>query len=129
MTIRKLVELDGEYGGWLEVDPVKLKRVATKFKKWLLTVDPNNDPFGFLQKDLQIVNSVLNNSISLPRKSNEPHRWERGEGLLPADYREISAPFYNTICGALYAPPTVIMKDGRYYAWAEFEEPPESSDH
>lgn len=45
MTIRKLVELDGEYGGWLEVDPVKLKRVALAFKDWLLTVDPNNDPF------------------------------------------------------------------------------------
>jgi len=25
MLIRKLVELDGEYGGWLEVDLVKLK--------------------------------------------------------------------------------------------------------
>jgi hypothetical protein len=44
-------------------------------------------------------------------------------------YHDFSAPFYNTIRGALYEPPQVIMKDGRYYAWAEFEEPPEPSDN
>jgi hypothetical protein len=63
MRIRKLVELDGEYGGWLEIDPAKLKRVATEFKTWLLTVDPGNDSFGFLQKDLPLVISALNADI------------------------------------------------------------------
>lgn len=127
MTTRKLVELDGEYGGWLEVDPVRLKRVATEFKAWLLAVDPNNDKFGFLQKDLPIVESALNGDMHFPYRGTEPHNWEVREGLLPHDYREISAPFYNSIRGALYAPPHVIMKDGRYFAWTEWEDPPEST--
>jgi hypothetical protein len=129
MTIRRLVELDGEYGGWLEVDLVKLRRVATAFKTWLLTVDPDSDPFGFLKKDLPIVDAVLDGSIDLPYKNGHPHNWEVREGLLPSAYHDFSAPFYNTIRGALYEPPQVIMKDGRYYAWAEFEEPPEPSDN
>lgn len=128
MTIRKLVELDGEYGGWLEVDLVKLKRVATEFKKWLLTVDPNDDPFGFLQKDLPIVQKALDGSLSLPYRQSNPHNWEIREGLLDW-YLEIAAPFYNTVRGALNETPQVIMKDGRYYAWAVFEEPPEPSDN
>jgi hypothetical protein len=121
MTILKLVELDGEYGGWLEIDPVRLKRVATAFKRWLLTVDPNNDPFGFLKYDLPLVEAALTGHLKLPYK-DYPHNWEIREGLLPIDYREISAPFYNTLAGALYAPPEVIQKDGKYYAWCEFED-------
>jgi hypothetical protein len=126
MPIRKLVELDGEYGGWLEIDPVKLKRVATEFKRWLMSIDPKNDPFGFLQKDLPIVESALNGTMELPYKGNVPHNWEMREGLLPKDYRKIRAPFYNTIRGALYEPPEVIMKDGEYYAWTEFEDSTEN---
>lgn len=122
MPTKKLVELDGEYGGWLEIDPVKLKRVALEFRNWLMTVDPDDDPFGFLDKDLPIVEGVLNDSMQLP-KDLFPHSWEIREGLLPSAYTRISAPFYNTIRGALNAPPEVIKKDGRYFAWTEFEDP------
>lgn len=125
MPIKKLVELDGEYGGWLEIDPVKLKRVAIEFKNWLMTVDSETDSFGFLKKDLPIVESALSGSMQLPFRGTEPHNWELREGLLPKNYRNISAPFYNTIRGALYEPPKVIMKDGRYFAWTEFEDPPQ----
>ncbi|MBB5390835.1 MULTISPECIES: hypothetical protein [unclassified Herbaspirillum] len=120
--MRKLAELDGEYGGWLEIDPVKLKRVAIEFKEWLLTVDPNNDPFGFLKYDLPLVNAVLDGELSLPYHHPNPHNWEIREGVLDG-YVEISAPFYNTIRGALYQPPDVIKKNGRYFAWTEFEDP------
>ncbi len=123
MPIRKLVELNGEYGGWLEIDPVKLKRVATEFKKWLMTVDPTNDPFGFLQKDLPIVDAALNGTLPLPYLRSGPHNWEIREGLLDDSYMEASALFYNTIRGSLDAPPEVIMKEGKYYAWTEFEDP------
>lgn len=124
MPVKKLVELDGEYGGWLEIDPVKLKRVAAAFKNWLATVDPKDDTFGFLEKDLPIVESALNGLLTLPYKGGHPHNWEVREGLLPDAYHEYSAPFYNTIRGALYETSKVIMKDGRYFAWTEFEDPP-----
>jgi hypothetical protein len=126
MPIRKLVELDGEYGGWLEVDPVKLKRVANAFKAWLLTIDPTNDPFEFLKKDVPLVDAVLNESLQLPHKASNPHNWEIREGLLDG-YLEIAAPFYNTIRGSLDAPPEVIEKDGKYFAWTEFEDPLEDA--
>jgi hypothetical protein len=122
MTIKKLVRLDDETWGWTEIDPVKLRRVASAFKEWLLTVDPQNDPFAFLRKDLPLVEASLNGTLKLPNHSY-PHQRELGEGWLPADYRRISAPFYNTIAGALMEPPKVIEKDGKRYAWAEFEEP------
>lgn len=122
MAIRKLVELDAETWGWSEVDPIKLMRVAAEFKAWLMTVQPQNDPFGFLKKDLPIVESALNGTMQLPYKEYRPHSRELGEGLLPREYTMISAPFYNTIRGAHLTPPEVIEKGGKRYAWAEFEE-------
>jgi hypothetical protein len=48
--MRKLVQLDDD--GWcVEIDLVKLRRVASEFKAWLFTVDPGQDPFGFLKQD------------------------------------------------------------------------------
>ena len=97
MPIRKPVELDS--GGFsTEIDPIKLKRLANEFKAWLMTIDPSNDPFGFLEKDLPLVNAALNGSLPLPYKHSNPHNWEIREGLLDW-YLEISAPFYNLIRG------------------------------
>lgn len=123
MPIKKLIELDGEYGGWLEIDPIKLKRVATIFREWLMVVDPGNDPFGFLKKDLPIVDQALKGELSLPYKK-EPHARDLGERILPEEYMKNSSPFYNVIRGALDDPPQVINKDGRYFAWTEWEDPP-----
>jgi hypothetical protein len=121
MTIRKLVQLDDESWGWSEIDPVKLKRVSIEFKTWLEKVDPNNDPFCFLKKDLPLVDAALKGTLTLPFKRGYPHNRELGEGLLPREYTTISAPFYNAIRGAHLSPPEIIEKDGKRYAWAEFE--------
>lgn len=123
MPIRKLVQLDDD--GWcIEIDPVKLARVAAEFRAWLLTVDPNNDPFGFLDKDLPIAEAALDGTLPLPYKGQNLHNWEIREGFLDW-FLEISAPFYNTIRGAERSIETVI-KDGKRYAWVEFEDPSES---
>jgi hypothetical protein len=124
MPTKRLTELDGEFGGWLEIDPVKLRRVATEFRSWLLGACQSQSDSEFFQKDLLIVQAALSGELKLPYKSH-PHRWEMREGLLSTDYRRASAPFYNTISGSLYSSPEVIMKDGRYFAWTEWEDPPE----
>lgn len=121
MPTRKLVLLDDVTWGWTEIDMVKLKRVATEFKSWLVTVDPSNDAFGFLKWDLPLVDAALNGTLALPYKRGSPHNWEIREGLLDW-YLEIAAPFYNTIRGAHLTPPQIIEKDGKRYAWAEFED-------
>jgi hypothetical protein len=125
MSIKKLVELNGEYGGWLEIDPVKLKRVATEFKRWLEAECPKHDEFEIYKQNLPLVEAALAGEMQLPYRGFRPHGWELREGLLPNAYTEARAPFYNTIRGSLDAPPEVIMKDGRYYAWTEWEDPPE----
>ena len=91
-----------------------------------MTLDPGNDPFGFLRQDLPLVESVLNGEMPLPYRGWEPHMRELGEGLLPREYTTISAPFYNTIRGANRSIETV-AKDGKRYAWAEFEDPVDES--
>jgi len=121
--MRKLVQLDDETWGWSEIDLAKLERVALDFKKWLLTVDPSDNSFGFLTQDLPLVEAALIGSMRLPYKGFEPHTRELGEGGLPREYTRISAPFYNTIRGVHLSPPEIIEKDGKRYAWAEFEEP------
>ena len=124
MSTRRLVRLDDD--GWcMEIDQVKLMRVAAEFLGWLKAIDPNDDPFGFLRQDLPLVQSALNGGLPLPYKGWEPHMRELGEGLLPREYTRISAPFYNTIRGAERSIETV-TRDGKRYAWAEFEDPLES---
>lgn len=120
--MRKLVQLDDDSWGWSEVDQIKLRRVALEFKAWLLTVDPSQDPLGFLKQDLPLVESALSGVMVLPYKGHRPHTRELGEGLLPRAYTLISAPFYNTIRGAHLHPPEIIEKDGKRYAWADFED-------
>jgi hypothetical protein len=121
--MRKLAQLDDETWGWTEIDAIKLERVAQAFKAWLMTVDPQNDPFGFLKQDLPLVEAALQRRLPLPYKGYRPHSRELGEGWLPSAYTEISASFYNTIRGAHMVPPQIIEKDGKRYAWAEFEDP------
>jgi len=123
MPIRKLIEINGKHGGWLEIDPAKTMRVAKDFKKWLSTINPENDPFGFLKYDLPLVDSALEKKLKLPYDGARPHARALGEGLLPREYTKISAPFYNTIFGDMYETPKVITIDNRYYAWVDFEDP------
>jgi hypothetical protein len=124
--MRKLVQLDDETWGWSEIDQVKLRRVAQEFRSWLVSVDPAEDPFGFLKHDLPLVDAALSGEMRLPYKSSRPHTRELGEGLLPREYTRISAPFYNTIRGAHLVPPQIIEKDGKKYAWLVFEDLPNS---
>jgi hypothetical protein len=77
-----------------------------------------------VKQDLPLVDAALNGTMPLPYKGWESHMRELGEGLLPRDYTRVSAPFYNTIRGAHLTPPQIIEKDGKRYAWAEFEVPP-----
>lgn len=120
--MRKLVELDEVTWHFKEIDPKKLQRVGHIFRDWLFQIDPAQDKFGFLKQDLPLVEAALSGQLELPYRGYRPHGWELGEGLLSMEYREISAPFYNAIRGAHLGVPKIIEKDGRRYAWLEFED-------
>ncbi len=120
---KKLVMLDPESRRFTEIDQVKLKRVAAILYDWLLEIDPNNDPFKFLTRDLPLVKAALDGTLKLPYKEIEPHILEFREGLLPLDYIEISSPFYNTIRGQHMVPPEIVECDGKSFALMNFEDP------
>lgn len=122
MTTKKLVQLDDETWGWTEIDLIKLSRVAQNFMNWLENLKPEDDRFGYLKEDLPLVEAALKGTMSLPYKGTEPHNWEIREGLIPREYLAISSPFYNTIRGAHLTPPEIIERDGKRYAWLEFED-------
>ncbi len=105
------------------MDTVKLRRVGTQFKNWLLQLNIDSDSAKFLKYDLPLVESALDGSMSLPYKGSLPHTYERREGLLSRDYEEASAPFYVTILGSHSVPPEIVERDGKRYAWPYFEDP------
>ena len=109
--MRKLVQFN-EDGYCMEIDAVKLERVAQAFKAWLMTIDPQNDPFGFLKEALHLVEAALQGPLPLPFRGIRPHSKAWGEGWLPLTYTEISAPFYITIRGVERSIETV-LKDGK----------------
>lgn len=132
---KRLVELTA--GGYsTEIDLVKIKRVAKEFKAWLQNVETNNDPHGFLTLDLPIVEAALEGTLTLPFH-DKPRRgdWYYREGYKeePREFKDAAYPFYNTICGGnlvvnedkdgYVTGITIIEKDGKRYAWAEFELP------
>lgn len=125
--VKRLVQLDDEVLYFMEIDEIKLKRVALLFRKWLENIDPKNDPFQFLKKDMPLVEAALNGTLKLPYSKTDPHSWEMREGTIPDDYINVSSEFYNTIRGEHLVPPNIIEKDGHRYAWMYFEEEGEKS--
>lgn len=115
--------LDEQTGRFVEVDQIKLRRVAKVFHEWLMKVDPKNDPFNYLQEDLPLVQAALDGTLKLPYKGDDPHNWEVRERLIPREYISVSSPFYNTIRAEHSAPPETIEREGKRYAWMNFEEP------
>lgn len=120
---RKLVQLNDETWYFTEIDGLKMRRVAKIFKDWLLKIDPQNDPFQFLKKDLPLVEAALDGTLIVPYSATDPHAWEIREGIISSEYIAVSSPFYNTIRGEHMVPPEIIEKDGHRYAWTYFEEP------
>ncbi len=109
--MRKLVQLD-EDGYCMEIDAVKLERVVQAFKAWLMTIDPQNDPFGFLKQAFPLVEAALQGTLPLPFRDIRPHSKAWGEDWLLLTYTEISVPFYITIRGTERSIETV-LKDGK----------------
>lgn len=116
--MRKLVQLDDETWGWTKIDPVRLRRVAQVFKAWLTTVDPHDDPFGFLEQDLPLVEAALRGNLPLPFKGGEPHTREIGEGWLPKRYAwaDFEEPLRGAIRSATKAHPLASASQGEHFS-------------
>jgi len=97
-------------------------RVASNMLSWLLVLDTRDDHFGFLDKDLAIVQVVLDGSTPPRYKERQPNSLQcLKENCLKstsiAHFRST-----NTIRGVHSVPPRVVWKDGKRCAWAIFED-------
>jgi hypothetical protein len=125
--VRKLVELDPVTMTTKEVDGQKIRQSALALKEYLLKLTAAEDQYGIKSQVLPIVEAALQQSLNLPFDGRKtPLGYEGSEGLLPAEYRKLAAPFFVAITGMsglgheLLKP---IHKDGKLFVWMEFEEP------
>jgi hypothetical protein len=136
MTIKmttRLVELTPD-GCSLEIDQVRLLRAALNFKNWLLQIDPLDDPYDIIGKNMPLVSGVLDGTLPLPYTGNRPLFNEWWDGLIREDYGSASVTFYYLIAGLnlarerdknglLAGRKKVDCLNGKSYGWAEFEMP------
>jgi hypothetical protein len=127
IDMKKLVELDPVAKTTKEFDETKIKRSAQKLKQYLLKIAPDDDVLHITELVLPIVEEALSGTLQLPFDNRKkPLRYESGEGLLPSEYSALAAPFFVAISGMsglgsdLIEP---IRRDGKIYAWMEFEDP------
>lgn len=125
--MKKLVELDPVAMTTKEFDETKIKRSAQALKDYLLKIASDDDVLHMKELVLPIVEQAISGTMNLPFDSRKkPLRYESGEGLLPTEYSKLAAPFFVAISGMsglgsdLIDP---IRKDGKIYAWMEFEDP------
>lgn len=129
----KLVELTSD-GCSPEIDQVRLLRAALHFKNWLLQIDPLDDPYDIIGKNMPLVSGVLDGTLPLPYTGTRPLFNEWWDGLIREDYGSASVTFYYLIAGLniarerdknglLAGRKKMVALNGKSYAWAEFEMP------
>jgi hypothetical protein len=123
--MRRLVEIDPDTFYAREVDAVRLKREGRELREYILNIPVGKDVFNYRQKVLPIVEAALNDTLKLPfSASDEPLSYEIREALLPEDYAELHAAFFNTAVGEDADTDNTTERDGKLFAYMDFEEEP-----
>lgn len=120
--MRKLVELDTN-GRFMEVDAKCLKREAAALKEYILSASAEEEQqFRYRDEILPIVEGALNGTLELPYQGYRPYVWESSEGLLPRKFFSLRANFIVAVTGTPLDIPEIVVKDGKKFAWMEFED-------
>lgn len=120
--MRKLVELNPSTMYANEIDTIRLKREAEDLKKYILAISAN-DKFEIRAKVLPIVEAAINGTRRFPINTDEePLKYEVREGLVPDDFHELYARFFNTAIGARVDLTNIQENGGKFYAWMDFLE-------
>ena len=124
--MKRLVELDPFSMTSKEFDCLKIRRSGERLKQYLSNMHPDEDPYRMKELVLPIVDQALLGTMELPFDlRRKPLSHESSEGLLPAEYARLSAPFFVSISGMsglgrdLIRP---IYVDDKPFAWMEFED-------
>lgn len=117
---RRLVELD-ENGRAKEADRKRLCRRAMIVKEYLDRTESPEDIPNLRERAMEVVVAALNGALEIP-EIHDPFIWEGREGLLPREFFRVWAPFMNMVAGLDCDYANRIEKDGKLYAWVEFED-------
>ena len=121
--MRRLVELDPVTFYTKEVDKVRLAREGRALKEYILSIPAAADKFDYRGRVLPIVEAALNDTLKLPlHASDEPLKYELREVLLPEDFEELFARFFNTAIGARAEVENPVTRDNKLFAWMDFED-------
>ncbi|WP_148044737.1 hypothetical protein [Stagnimonas aquatica] len=124
--MKRLVELDLNTRYALEVDGLRLIREARDLQEYLVALKPSRVAELLRSKVLPFTSAALRGSLKVPL---EPHanpihvtRFEDMYGEpLPPGFEHLYACFFNTAVGARADVEHKIERDGRLWAWMEFE--------
>lgn len=122
--MKRLVEIDPNTGITKEFDQKAIRRSAQALKEYLLNLKTEDDEYNLREKVLPILEDALTGNLKFPL-DRQPLQFELTEGLLPREYSRTSARFWVYAMGIgglgseLIQP---IHKDGKAYAWMEFED-------
>lgn len=122
---RRLVELDPQTRYTKELDLKRLQREARDLQAFLLALKPEDDKLGLRKRILPFCESALDGRLTRPlHPSEKPLNIMRildNGDTLPQGFEELYARFFNTALGARADVENKIAKDGKLWAWMEFE--------
>jgi hypothetical protein len=122
--MKRLVEIDPKTGITKEFDHKVIRLSAQALKDYLLNLKAEDDKYDLRGKVLPIVEDALTGNLRLPL-DRRPLEYELTEGLLPGEYSRTSARFWVYAMGMGGLGSELIQridKDGKAYAWMEFED-------
>ncbi|MFZ5698951.1 MAG: hypothetical protein ACOY9J_09620 [Pseudomonadota bacterium] len=117
---KRLVELD-KNGRATEVCWKRLRRRALVVKEYLDRNPGCPEIPNLRERAMPLVNAALDGTLIIPNL-RDPFIWEGGEGLLPADFNHVFNKFMNIVAGLDCDYANRVEKDGKVYAWVEFED-------
>ncbi len=117
---KRLVELDHN-GRATELDWKKLHRNAMAVKEYLDRHPSCPEIPNLSERAMPLVQAALDGTLAVPN-TKDPFIWEGNEGLLPGDFNKVFNKFMNIVAGLDRDYVNRIEKDGKVYAWVEFED-------
>lgn len=119
---KRLVELD-KNGSATEVCWKRLRRQALAVKEYLDRSPSCPEIPNLRERAMPLVQAALDGTLIVPLSiRRDPFVWEGGEGLLPSDFNHVFSRFMNIVTGADRDYVNRVEKDGKVYAWVEFED-------
>lgn len=123
---RRLVELNPVTMYAKEVDLRRLRREAGELRAYLMALSDEQDPEGLRGRVLPFCEAAISGNLELPLSPSEKPinivRVLDSGGYLPKGFEELYARFFNTAQGSRAEVEHPIYKQGKVWAWMEFED-------